>query len=304
MSRVRFWRMAVCCVLPVAPLWALSEAVADQPAAAVSAAASASTAASAAAPAASAPPTAEFIALQGRAQAGNAQAQFDLGKAYELAQGSGGAPRDFDHALPWYLKAAEQGHAEAQSRLGAYYDATQKPAEALRWLEKAAAQGHARATYKLASMYEMGEGVRKDSAKALVLYERAANLGHVRATNKLASMYDMGDGVTKDGAKALVLYEKAANLGWPEAMWNLANIHRAGRHGTIDIDQACVWTLRARKYSESPEFRAVQSQADKSIPSLERQLGTERLERCRAQAEAWTPTTVAAPVSSAASAAH
>jgi TPR repeat protein len=262
--------MAVCCVLPAAPLWALSEAVADQPAAAaVSAAASASTAASAAAPAASAPPTAEFIALQGRAQAGNAQAQFDLGKAYELAQGSGGAPRDFDHALPWYLKAAEQGHADAQSRLGAYYEATNKHAEALRWLEKAAAQDHA------------------------------------RATNKLASMYDFGQGVTQDGSKAMALYEKSANLGWPEAMWNLANIHGAGRYGAADMDQACVWALRTHKYSESPEFRAVQSQADKRIPSLERRLGTEHLERCRAQAEAWAPKpTVAAPVSSAASAAH
>ncbi|MEX8519578.1 MAG: tetratricopeptide repeat protein [Leptothrix sp. (in: b-proteobacteria)] len=267
MSRVRFWRMAVCCVLPVAPLWALSEAVADQPAAAVSAAASASTAASAAAPAASAPPTAEFIALQGRAQAGNAQAQFDLGKAYELAQGSGGAPRDFDHALPWYRKAAEQGHAEAQSRLGAYYSAIDKHAEALPWLEKAAAQKHA------------------------------------LATHKLASMYDFGQGVAQDGGKAVALYEKAADLGWPEAMWNLANIYGSGRYGERDMDQACVWATRARKYAE-PNYRAVLEQIKKRLPGLERSFSAERLERCRAQAEAWMPTTVAAPVRSAASAAH
>lgn len=264
MSRSRLVKLAACCAVPMAALWWSVPAVgADASIASPEAAAAVALPASAAASApVLAPPTAEFLALQTLARAGDRQAQFDLGKAYELGQGSGRA-RDLDAALPWYLKAAEQNHAEAQSRLGAYYEAADKPEEALRWLEKAAAQGHA------------------------------------RATNKLASMHDFGQGVSKDGRKAVELYEKAADLGWPEAMWNLANIYGAGRYGPSDRDQACVWTLRAQKYAE-PHFPGVLKQVDKRLPGLNRSFNAERMARCREVAESWTPKQIAVPVTAAA----
>ncbi|MFM2059057.1 MAG: hypothetical protein RLY71_3442 [Pseudomonadota bacterium] len=234
----------------------------------VSAAASAPVAASVAAAAASAP-SPEFIALQARARTGDPAAEFELAKAIELGQGSG-LPRDIKSALPWYEKAAVHHHAEAQSRLGAYHESANQFSQALRWLEKAADQGHA------------------------------------RATNKLASMYDFGQGVTKDGSKAIQLYRKAAELGWPEAMWNLANIYGSGRYGETDMQQACIWALRAHTYAD-PNFPGVLKQYDKRLPLIKHKLGADGMATCRQQAEAWAPRQLppeVRPVAAAASAVH
>lgn len=62
-----------------------------------------------------------------------------------------------------YRKAAEQGHAEAQFRLGAMYfsgdGVPQDDAGALKWYRMAAEQGHAEAQADLTYMYENGLGV-------------------------------------------------------------------------------------------------------------------------------------------------
>jgi TPR repeat protein len=61
-----------------------------------------------------------------------------------------------------YRKAAEQGHAEAQFRLGAMYfsgdGVPRDDAGALRWYRLAAEQGHAEAQDDLTYMYEHGLG--------------------------------------------------------------------------------------------------------------------------------------------------
>ena len=59
------------------------------------------------------------------------------------------APRDDRVAVSWFRKAADQGFAEAQYRLGDMYGrgigVAKSDAEAKRWFTLAAAQGHERA---------------------------------------------------------------------------------------------------------------------------------------------------------------
>lgn len=58
-----------------------------------------------------------------------------------------------DEAFKWYLKAAEQGDAEAQFRVGCAYDLGEGVAEnktkALNWYTKAAEQGQPDARFKV-----------------------------------------------------------------------------------------------------------------------------------------------------------
>ena len=83
-----------------------------------------------------------LVDLRARAQAGEAGAQFALGTMYSTEED------DAETGAAWYRKAAEQGHALAQSNLGEmHHDGRGVPqdyGEAVAWFHLAAEQGDAR----------------------------------------------------------------------------------------------------------------------------------------------------------------
>lgn len=94
-----------------------------------------------------------------------------------------------EEAREWFLKAAEQGYAPAQSALAFLYwtGAFRQDLETvLVWFQRAAENDHAPAQYHLGSMYRSGEGVEEDHEKAKVWHSRAAEQGHVLAQAELA----------------------------------------------------------------------------------------------------------------------
>lgn len=78
--------------------------------------------------------------------------------------------KEYTEAVKWFRKAAEQGYAEAQCKLGSYYFhglcVKQDYVEAAQWYHKAAEQGDHQAQGMLAMLYEEGWGVKKDKIKA------------------------------------------------------------------------------------------------------------------------------------------
>lgn len=84
-----------------------------------------------------------FAGLQKRAQAGFADAQYNLGVIYE--DGRGGIKRDYGLAARWYRRAAMQGLAHAQYSLGVLYakgkGVPKNYVEAYKWLALAARTG-------------------------------------------------------------------------------------------------------------------------------------------------------------------
>ena len=105
--------------------------------------------------------------LRPLANKGDARAQFDLGQLY--ANGWG-VRRDFDIAVGWYSKAAEQGLAIAQYNLGVAYangdGVPQDDREAGKWYRLAADQGDAAAQLNLGIAYANGWGVPHDLTNA------------------------------------------------------------------------------------------------------------------------------------------
>ncbi len=190
----------------------------------------------------------EFMARQLRkeAEAGNAQAQFNLGVMYGIGKG---VPKDAAKKVEWYQKAAAQGHADAQYRLGvAYRDGNGVPkdtAKAVEWYQKAAAQGNAYAQFNLGAMYFAGEGVPKDAAKAAEWYQKAAAQGDADAQFKLGAMYGIGDGVPKDAAKAAEWWQKAAAQGNAAAQFFLGKLYIRGEGVPKDDTKAVEWWQKA-----------------------------------------------------------
>ena len=113
--------------------------------------------------------------LQIKAEQGDADAQFRLGRLYGKGQG---VPQSCTEAAKWYRKAAEQGHVEAQLRLGVMYDegrgVPQDDTESAHWLRLAAEQGEPNAQFLLGAMYFKGQGVPQNLARAHMWVDLAA----------------------------------------------------------------------------------------------------------------------------------
>jgi hypothetical protein len=109
------------------------------------------------------------------AEAGNADAQYNLGLMYYNGRG---VPQDHREAVKWYRLAAEQGYALAQYNLGVMYvngrGVPQDDKESVKWFRLAAEQGYALAQNNLGVMYVNGRGVPQDKVLAYALFNLAA----------------------------------------------------------------------------------------------------------------------------------
>jgi uncharacterized protein len=90
---------------------------------------------------------------QGRAATGDPAAQFNLGERYHDGLG---VPRDYEEALKWFLRSAEQGHAKARLNAGMMLflgrGSAPDGAEAVKWLVLADEGGEAKARAALETM--------------------------------------------------------------------------------------------------------------------------------------------------------
>ena len=133
-------------------------------------------------------PIDDEIGLQQAAEAGQAEAQYQLALSY--AESENAFDSDLSSAMYWYKQAAGQGHACAQYNLATGYQngrgISQSAEKAFYWYRKAALQGDKDAQYNLAVSYEQGLGVDKDPAKARQWYQKAAEQGDLDAKRALA----------------------------------------------------------------------------------------------------------------------
>ncbi len=111
---------------------------------------------------------ANIAQLRQQAEAGDAQAQFQLAESYYRGEGTA---RNYAQALKWYRTAAENGHAKAQYQMGYLHQhgpamVDKDDSKAFEWYLKAAKQGHVSAQTKVSLMYQRGKGVARNPAQA------------------------------------------------------------------------------------------------------------------------------------------
>jgi hypothetical protein len=93
------------------------------------------------------------------------------------------SPEDLD-----MLAAADAGNAEAQDDMGQLFLASGKLEAAIYWLEQAARQGYPNAMQCLGRCYLAGEGVPKDENLAIMWIAKAAAHGHVIAQGQMQAL--------------------------------------------------------------------------------------------------------------------
>lgn len=211
------------------------------------------------------------LELLKRAESGDAQAQFELGRAYEDGKD---VPQDDDHAVEWFRKSAVQGNAQAQNSLGVMYaqgrGVQRDRAEAVRWYRKAAKQGLPEALYNVAIAYYNGEGEEHNTVMActwMMMAQRKGDTGTAEALKHieeelsqrldrckfdLAGLYEKGDEVPQDLPAAVALYKETAaqpdnhrSVFSSSAQYKLCRFYYAGTGGQRDYRQAESWCKKS-----------------------------------------------------------
>lgn len=140
-----------------------------------------------------------------------------------------------------YQKAADQGQAYAQYKLGVLYSnglgVAQDHVAARAWYEKAAKQGNAAAQDNLGVLYHNGQGGLQDDVYARYLFREAATQGYAGAQNNLGLLYLKGLGGPQDNAYARALFRKAAEQGYATAQYNLGRLYENGQGGHRTIQR-------------------------------------------------------------------
>jgi hypothetical protein len=119
------------------------------------------------------------------AEAGDADAAFNLGQAYRLGRG---VPISLAAAQTWLERAARKDHLDAQTTLGLLLFNGGNRVSGLRWLRTAAEEGEPRALLIYGTALFNGDGVVRDPVKAYAYVSRAAAQGLAPAQTTLAEM--------------------------------------------------------------------------------------------------------------------
>lgn len=221
-------------------------------------------------------------AAKKHAEAGNARAQYTLGKCYLYGYGvdkdpgqaipwlckaaeqddlmaqnaigsccmiGEGVEKDPEMAVKWFRMAAEQNLANAQFNLGLCYlygqGVEKDPEQAIKWFLKAADQNLADAQFNLGLCYLNGQGVEKNAEQAVKWLRMAADQNLARAQNALGACYFNGEGLNKDPEQAVKYFRMAADQNFADAQNNLAYRYLYGEGVQKDAELAVNWLRMA-----------------------------------------------------------
>jgi TPR repeat protein len=201
--------------------------------------------------------------LERKAQAGDAQAQWEVGSWFEdgLADLNG---RVLVHAnartaVRWYRLSAIGGNSSAQISLGNSLSngrgVCRDDAEALRWYKRALRQGDFCAPNNIAAVYR-DQG---DHRRAMFWYRRAVAIGDDDALVEVGFRYYEGTGVRRDPVEAVCCYRKAiaskniTEAGRESAMFHLGVAFHEGRGVKQSDVRALKWLRRANTDDDFPD---------------------------------------------------
>ncbi len=176
------------------------------------------------------PSPAAIDSLRASADQGDADAQYEYGRLYEL--GAEGISVDYSTASAWYQRAAEQEHVPAMLSASTMLLGSD-PQEAMRVVQRAAELGSAEAQWRVGQVYAgrifvpLVE-INRDREEALRWFQLGADQGHGRSIEAIADLYTDTEDESRY-ADAVALYERAAETGgsaW--SVLRLGMIHAIG----------------------------------------------------------------------------
>ena len=162
----------------------------------------------------------------GPAQAGDADAQFNLAQAYRLGRG---VDADKAQAEALYAAAAAQGHVQASDNYGLLLFEDGRREAAMPYITAAAGRGDPRAQYLLGVAHFNGDLAEKDWPRAYALLTLANNSGLPQARAAMAQMDEFVPLADRQQAQVLAQQIKSE-----------ADANRARQLAAVDLGSAPV----------------------------------------------------------------
>ena len=181
---------------------------------------------------------------------------FIVAKCYELgngvAQNEAKAKEWYEKALSFAEPQAEKGDALAQDVLGNIYcsEFYKDYQLAIKWYRKAADQGFGNSLFSLGRRYYNGEGVEQNYYQAVYWYQKAASKEHVMALAELGHCYYTGQGVSANCQEAVKCWTKAASYNNMYSQRMLGMCYEKGDGVTKNFDVAVNWYKLAARQGE------------------------------------------------------
>ncbi len=147
-------------------------------------------------------------------------------------------PTNYQEAVRWYRKAAEQGHPEAQFFLGHCLftgkGIDQNRAEAVSWWRRAADGSNTSARTCLGACYVIGTGVPQDQAKGMAMIRAGAEDGDDEAQHMLGLTF-YSRGPTTNIEETLYWLEESAGQGNDDALADLIAVKKQLAKKAFDL---------------------------------------------------------------------
>lgn len=182
---------------------------------------------------------------------GDSDAALKLAEYYYNREEDG----DYDIAIEWYKKSAEQGNSQAQVKLGVFYSegfgVPENYEKTLELYFKAANDGNTDALTRIADCYYNGEILGRDKDKAFKYYMKAAELDDAYGQYMIGKYYSTQDYKKKINKKLMVAwYKKSAEQGYADAQYELGGLYKLGNGVEKDEKKALDLLVKAAKQGQ------------------------------------------------------
>lgn len=202
------------------------------------------------------------------AEAGDADASFNMGQAYRLGRG---VLVDLGAAQNWLERAARKDHVDAQTTLGLLLFQNGNQAEGLKWLKGAAEKGDPRAMLVYGTALFNGDGVAQDPVLGYAYVSRSAAQGLEPAKSTLAQMDEIIPLAQRKKGVALALQKAKSQAKDKPKTAQKSAPQVAARQPTPVSSATGPWRIQLGAFSQRSSAEALYRKLAGSAPVAGRQ---------------------------------